>query len=145
MLEKLESYLVSLDWSHMDWKAAIKMQRQFTNDWRQAGPVDRRKGKDIDDRYHAAMGVLKEHLDLERERNLGQRNALIEQVRGLLAQEDINKAIDECKKLQTQWHTTVPGKREQENAIWQEFREACDAVFGRRQQQLNEYHCSCPK
>ena len=140
LLEKLESYLASLDWSHMDWKAGIKMQRQFSNDWRQAGPVDRRKGKEIDSRYHAAMGVLKEHFDLEHERNLVQRNALIEQVRGLLTQEDINKAIDECKKLQAQWHTTVPGKRDQENAIWQEFREACDAVFARRQQQMNEHH-----
>ena len=140
LLERLETYLASADWSHMDWKAGVKFQRQLSNDWRQAGPVDRRKNKEIETRYHDAVTVLDEHLAREREHNLAQRKALIERVRGLIENENINHAIDECKQLQRQWHTTVPGKRKLENTLWQEFREACDAVFDRRKQQHQAHH-----
>ncbi len=124
----------------MDWKAAVKFQRQFINDWRRAGPVDRREAKEVDGHYQKSMGVLNEHLELEHKRNLTQRKALIEKVRALMDVADINKAIDECKQLQTQWQTSVPGKRQLENEIWQEFRDACDAVFARRKQEQDERH-----
>jgi len=140
LLERLEAYLASADWSHMDWKAAVKFQRQLSNDWRQAGPVDRRKNKEIEAKYHDAIAVLDEHLAREREHNLAQRKALIERARGLVDNENINNAIDECKQLQSQWQTTVTGKRKLENTLWQEFREACDAVFARRKQQQHAHH-----
>ena len=140
LLQQLEAFLESADWSHMDWKAAVKFQRQITSNWRQAGPVDRRKFKEIESSYRHAMKVLNEHLSTERQRNLGQRNALIEQVRGLLDSGDINKAIDECKRLQNRWQVTVPARRQQENTLWQTFREACDAVFLRRKEQQDARH-----
>jgi hypothetical protein len=140
LCDQLEAYLASADWSHMDWKAALKMQRRFSNDWRQAGPVDRRESKNIVQSYHQAMETLNEHLDRERKRNLRQRQALIEKVVALHSVEDIHTAIEECKQLQKQWQTTVPGKRQQEDAIWKEFRDACDAVFARRRQQQDERH-----
>jgi len=140
LLERLEAYLASADWSHMDWKAAVKFQRQLSNDWRQAGPVDRRKNKEIEAKYHDAIKVLDEHLATERKHNLQQRKTLIERVRGLIDNENINNAIDECKQLQSQWQTTVAGKRQLENTLWQEFREACDAVFARRKQQQHAHH-----
>ena len=140
LCDQLEAYLASADWSHMDWKAALKMQRRFSNDWRQAGPVDRRDSKSIVQRHHQAMATLNEHLDQERKRNLRQRHALIEKVVALQGVDDIRTAIEECKQLQKQWQTTVPGKRPQEDAIWKEFRDACDAVFARRRQQQDERH-----
>jgi len=140
LLQQLEAFLASADWSHMDWKAAVKFQRQITSNWRQAGPVDRRKSKELESNYRQEMKVLSEHLSMERQRNLGQRNALIEQVRELLDIEDINKAIDECKRLQTRWQVTVPARRQQENALWQNFREACDAVFLRRKEHQDARH-----
>ena len=140
LLQRLESFLAAAEWSHMDWNAAVKFQRQLSNDWRRVGPVDRRKSREITRRYQEGTGVLNEQLSMERQRNVLQRKALIEQVHGLLDSEDINKAIDECKRLQTRWHVTVACRRQQENALWQEFREACDAVFSRRQQQQDARH-----
>ena len=140
LLQRLEAFLASADWSHMDWKAAVKFQRQITNNWRRAGPVDRRKSKEIESKYQNGIEGLNEHLSTERQRNLVQRNALIERARDLLNIEDINKAIDECKRLQTRWQTTVPGTRQRENTLWQEFCEACDAVFLRRKQQQSARH-----
>lgn len=138
LLDKLHSYLEQVEWSHMDWKEAVKFHRHLSNDWRQAGPVDRRESKAIEAAYQEAMGVLQEHLELERERNLAQRKTLIDKVRALMELEEINQAVDECKQLQGQWQTTVPGKRQLENELWREFREACDAVFARRKEQQQE-------
>jgi hypothetical protein len=140
LLKRLDSFLAEVEWSHMEWKEAVKFQRQLSNDWRQTGPVDRRNEKTIESSYRQAMGVLEEHLELERQRNLAQRKGLIEKVRALMDVEDINKAVDECKQLQTQWQTSVPGKRKFENQIWEEFRAACDAVFARRRQLQEERH-----
>jgi hypothetical protein len=124
----------------MDWHAAVQFQRQISNDWRRAGPVDRRKARELETRYRNGMGILNEYLSMERQRNLLQRQSLIEQLRELLTVEDINKAIDECKRLQSRWQVTVAGKRQQENTLWQEFRAACDAVFSRRKKQQEARH-----
>jgi hypothetical protein len=43
-------------------------------------------------------------------------------------------AIEETKRIQGEWHTTVPARQKDENRLWQEFRAACDAVFERRRQ-----------
>ena len=134
LLQQLETFLSAAEWSHMDWKAAVKFQRQITSSWRQAGPVDRRKSRETESNYRNQMAALNEHLSLERQRNLEQRNALIERAHALLDVEDINKAIDECKRLQARWQVTVPARRQQENALWQKFRAACDAVFLRRKE-----------
>lgn len=140
LLQRLEAFLASADWSDMDWKIAVKFQRQISNDWRRAGPVDRRKSKELETKYHNGLEELNERVAMERQHNLVQRNALIEQVRELLNIEDINRAIDECKRLQARWQTTVSGTRQQENSLWQEFREACDAVFLRRKQHQDAHH-----
>ena len=140
LLQQLETFLTAADWSHMDWKAAVKFHRQISNDWRRAGPVDRRKSKEVESNYRHQMELLNEHLSMERQRNLGQRNTLIERARELLDLEDINKAIDECKQLQTRWQVTVPGTRQQENALWKTFRAACDAVFLRRKKHQDARH-----
>jgi exonuclease SbcC len=118
----------------------VKTQRRFSNDWRQAGPVDRREQKEIVQRYRQAMDTLNEHLDRERKRNLRQRQALIDRVAELQNSDDIDSAIEECKRLQKQWQPTVPGKRQQEDAIWKAFRDACDAVFDRRRQRQEARH-----
>jgi hypothetical protein len=140
LCQQLEAFLASADWSHMDWKAAVKMQRHISNEWRRTGPVDRRENKDIVKRFQQGMETLHEHLDGERKRNLRQRQALIEKVVELQSVDDIHAAIDACKRLQKQWQTTVAGKRKQEDAVWKEFRDACDAVFARRRQQQDERH-----
>ena len=140
LLETLDTYLASVEWPPEDWKEAARFQRRITTQWRQAGPVDRRKSKEINLAFDKRLEVLNTHLEAERKRNLEQRNALIDEVRALAEMEDIDSAINRCKALQKSWRVTVPGTRKKENAVWQRFREACDAVFLRRQHQQAALH-----
>lgn len=63
-------------------------------------------------------------------------NRLKEQWQGLGHQgapaDDALWARFQAKRLQHQWHTTVPARHRDENALWQQFRAASDAVFARR-------------
>lgn len=135
LCERIEGFVAEADWSHMDWKAAVHFEREVRKDWREAGPVDRKFHKELEQRFRTALGRMEEYLGLERERNLRQRRGLIDRVKSLVEVPDVDHAIEECKRLQKDWVTTVPGKRGPENELWKEFRSACDAVFDRRRQQ----------
>src|SRR5262249_16484146 len=49
---------------------------------------------------------------------------------------DLARAIDEVKRLQSQWKATGPVPHAQSQAMWEEFRAPCNAVYERRQQEL---------
>jgi hypothetical protein len=57
----------------------------------------------------------------------------------LLALEDGREAVDSIKRLQAQWKDVGAAARDQERALWDEFRRHCDAVFRKREQAHAEY------
>ena len=85
------------------------------------------------------MGRLQAKLDALYERNAEDKQTLIKRVRQVLAQEDSRDAIDTVKRLQGQWKETGPASREQQQSLWNEFREVCDAVYQKRQQAFADY------
>jgi hypothetical protein len=64
---------------------------------------------------------------------------LIERARQLVAGEDSRKAIDAVKDLQQKWRAVGPVPRESDHPLWEEFRQQCDAVFQKRQQEFVDY------
>ena len=76
---------------------------------------------------------MDERLDAERNREFQRRQQLIQQVRALADSPDLRVAIETAKRAQAEWHPTVQALPRQEQALWKEFRAACDAVFARRQ------------
>ncbi len=140
LIGKLEQFLAESDWESMEWKGAVRFQRQLAKAWRDAGPVDRREAKAVNRAYDKGMETLQSRLGEEHRRNLEARRALIERVKALAEVEDVGAAIEQCKALQREWVVTVPGRRKQENTAWEAFRAACDAVFLRRKQQQDAVH-----
>jgi hypothetical protein len=47
--------------------------------------------------------------------------------------------VDAVKRLQLQWKEVGAVRRDQEQQLWNEFREQCDAVYQKRQQAYAEY------
>lgn len=133
--QRIEELGESTNWSEPDWQALDKAVRRAKQEWRDAGPTDRKQRKTLDDRFTAALDKLKPYMDDERERNLKRKRQQIEQAKELAKSEDLGSAINEIKQLQKQWITTVSAKRSEEQALWQEFRGACDAIFDRRREQ----------
>jgi hypothetical protein len=136
---KLEAFLDQVDWERMDWKMAVRAEREMRQAWSLIGPVEGRHRKALEKRFRSAMKRLDTHLAEERARNQAQKHALIERVEALTEEPDLGRAMDETKRLQREWHTTVPARQKEENRIWQRFRDACDAVFARRREEQEAY------
>ena len=130
---ELEQFLNQVDWERMDWRKAIRAEREMRSAWAAAGPVDGKQRRGLERRFRAAIDRLDQHLAAERQRNRDHKRNHIAQVEALVEDTDLPHAIDETKRLQREWHTTVPARQGEENRLWKRFRQACDAVFARRQ------------
>lgn len=129
----LEQFESETDWQQADWREADRLRRRAQEQWYKSGPVNRTDRKTLDRRFQQVVQRLDAHLGGERERELQRRQALIQRVQTLIDSPDLRAAIESAKKAQAEWHPTVQASPRQEQALWQIFRAACDAVFARRQ------------
>jgi hypothetical protein len=128
---ELEALERETDWNNVDWTALDARVRRLRKRWRQIGPVARNNVKGLEKRYRAAHQRLDTHLAREREREVRRRRTLIAQVEALSEAEDRRAAVREVKDAQKRWKPTVQADPELEQALWQQFRAACDALFHR--------------
>ena len=134
LLAKLTTFEAETHWEQPDWQALIKVLRDTKQEWRSHSPVDRQPGKKQDEAFAAITASLQGRMDAEHSRNVQQKESLIERAQALVASEDGRKAIDETKRLQQQWRAVGPVPREVDQRLWGVFRQHCDAVFQRREQ-----------
>jgi len=133
LCRELEEFLDEVDWERMDWKKMARAEREMRQAWSAAGPTEGRHRKALENRFRGALKRLDTHLAQERSRNQALKQGLIARVEALVEEPDLGHAIDETKRLQREWHTSVPARQKDEHRLWQRFRAACDAVFARRQ------------
>ncbi|MEY3221062.1 MAG: hypothetical protein RIT27_2419 [Pseudomonadota bacterium] len=138
--KQLDALLQETDWKNrqLDWKDVYRQVKELQKAWFATGPTDRKLKKTVNTRFESTMAAVENHLNQERKNNFQQRQTLVEQVKAMLEKEDLQQAINEVKKLQKQWQITVPSGRKEENQLWKQFRETCDAVFNRRNQARDE-------
>ncbi len=126
---ELDGFERDTDWEQVDWREVDQYVFKAREKWRRIGPVPRKAGKALEKNYHAVLERLEGHLTPERERELRRRRMLIARVEELSKSSDLRAASREVKGAQDQWKPTVPLPRREEQALWQEFRKVCDAVF----------------
>jgi hypothetical protein len=129
LCSELDAYEQATDWEQVDWREADQHVHKAREKWRRIGPVPRKAGKALEKGYRAVLERLETHLAPERERELKRRRLLIARAEELAGSSDLRSASREVKELQDQWKPTVPLPRKQEQALWVEFRKACDALF----------------
>ncbi len=134
LCQELEDFLAQVDWEQVDWKKLQQAERDMRRRWEELGETEGRHRRALEKRFRKAMKRLDDQLKAERDRNRAWRLKLIEQVEKLREAPNLEDAIETCKRLQRQWHTTVPCRKKEENQLWHRFRTACDAVFARRRQ-----------
>lgn len=130
---QLEAFEADTDWQRVDWREADRLRRRAQEHWHKSGPINRTDRKTLDRRFQHILQQLDHRLGAERDRELQRRQQLIRQVQTLVDSSDLRAAIEAAKKAQAEWHPTVQASPRQEQALWKEFRMACDAVFARRQ------------
>jgi len=139
LLERLAAFEAQHNWEQPDWRSVIHALRESKQEWRQHSPVDRGAGKELQEKFHTLTASLQGRLDAEAARNVKEKKILIEGAQRLLTSEDSRKALDEIKKLQQRWKSVGPVPRDQDQPLWEEFRQHCDALFQKRQQKETDY------
>jgi hypothetical protein len=134
-----------------DWRGAGDALKAMQAEWKNVGPAGREHEDELWTRFRAATqsffdrrsSIFTERNKSERD-NLTKKLELCARAEALLYTGDSLSASREAKELQAQWKEIGPIPREQSEALWARFRQACDKVFenahGERDRQQNEWH-----
>ena len=138
LIEELTHYEAAFDWARADWKVVQKTLDAARETFRSYSPVDRGAHKDTQQRFHDICDRIYAHLKEEFDRNLDQKRALIERAEAEIETEVLADAIETVKELQQQWKDVGITPRNADQKLWKQFRQACDAVFNRLEQERAE-------
>ncbi len=126
--------------SSTDWLRTVQRITELQAEWKQLGPVPRRRQQETWDRFRAACSAFfarrKDDLAKRKQewsRNLERKEALIARVEALEAVTDIADAVAQARQAQADWKQIGAVQRKRSETVWQRFRTACDAVFSRAQ------------
>jgi len=135
LCDELVAFERDTDWKQVDWHAADQRVRKARERWRRIGPVPGKAHRPLEKKYHEVLDRLESHLGKERELELQRRRVLIATVEQLATAPDSRAATRAVKEAQAKWKPTVQGTRSVEQALWKQFRSACDAVFSHSREQ----------
>jgi hypothetical protein len=139
VLERLRVFETAQSGDAADFQAVAAVLREAPQEWRRRSPVDRAEGAILQEEFDAALGRLRGRLDVWHGKNAAEKTALIQRAQHLLAQADSRETADAVKRLQLLWKQVGAARRDQEQLLWNAFRQHCDAVFHRRQQAIADH------
>jgi hypothetical protein len=120
----------------MDWIRTAETIKGLQAQWKGIGPVTPGHEKAIWERFRAACDTFftRRKLDLTERKvvwtgNLQKKEALCAQIETLAETADWDSAMVEVKKLQADWRTIGPVKRNRSEAVLLRFRGACEKFF----------------
>jgi hypothetical protein len=139
VLERLRVFEAAQSGEHPDWRAVTAVLREAPQELRRYSPVDRAAARAVQQEFDLSLGRLQARLDAWHAQNAAEKHSLIQRAQQLRTKDDSREAVDAVKRLQLMWKETGAAQHHQEQALWNEFREQCDAVFQKRQQAFAEY------
>lgn len=138
LVEEARTEIARLDSGEADWKHVSGTVQRLRTAWSHLGAVDRKEKKRLDAEFSDALSTLQRPLENQRKVEIAVREQLIEEVGKLDPHE--RHAVDMLRELQSRWQEharALPLERKAEQALWQRFRGACDALFAARKEQAN--------
>jgi enamine deaminase RidA (YjgF/YER057c/UK114 family) len=134
-LSAMQEQAATLLQMEANWKAYAQFCQNQLAEWKKIGHVDRKHRARLDTAFETHFQSIWQPLQARRAEEMISRQAMVEAVAALDAQQ--RSAIDSLRQLQERWQkqaAQVPLKRQDEQALWEKFRAACDAVFAQRKQ-----------
>lgn len=118
-----------------DFKALAAASQRLRQAWGRLGAIDRKEKKKLDTAFDKAMNAMLAPLENQRSIEVACREQLIEETAKLNPSD--RHTLDTLRMLQERWQEhakALPLERKQEQALWQRFRAACDAIFAARKE-----------
>jgi hypothetical protein len=125
-----------------DYGKATREMQMLSNQWKDIGPVPRRKTKPLWNRFKKAMDdffekrrdSLKNARHAEKE-NYKAKKDIIDKINKLIELEDPQQAVNEIKPLQEEYQKVGFVPMKYKNKLWTKYKEACDAVYQRAREE----------
>ncbi len=121
-----------------DWIRTADELKKLQAEWQQIGPVPRQDTRPTWKRFRETCDrfFTRRNADLAERKeawaiNLAKKEALCARAEELASSIDWDRAASEIRRLQSEWKTVGPVRRNKSEALWQRFRGACDAFFDR--------------
>ena len=122
----------------VDWKAASTLRRQLSDALRELDTIDPRERTALAKRLKEAIAALAPRIDAHIADIERARGKLIERAAALAENAQSRDAAREVRELQREWTSLGQGRRAVDQRQWNEFRQHCDAVFGKLDAARNE-------
>ena len=135
LVEEAQAEIARLEDGSADWKHVSGTVQRLRTAWSHLGAIDRKDKKRLDTLFSDALTTLQRPLEVQRKDEMAVREQLIEEALGLDPND--RHAVDALRGLQARWQEharALPLERKAEQALWQRFRAACDALFAQRKE-----------
>jgi len=123
------------DWLSIDWKAVERIHQTAHQEWKAAWPVEFRDNRPLQKQLDELLKQLDAKLNDERQRNEALKQAIVASSEELMSAEPLADAMVQAKELQGHWQAIGITRHREDRKLWQAFRQACDAIFARREQE----------
>lgn len=140
ILEKLRALVDGEDSAQ-----SFQIFKQLQQDWKQVGPVPMAQLKTLWANYNALVDRFYDHRniyfelkELDRKKNLELKHELCVKAEQLISKERIKDAVRELNELHYEFKHIGPVPKEEQEAVWQRFKTASDAVYAKRDSFLND-------
>ncbi len=137
VIEKIKELVNSTDPVGKIYQEFRDLQKQFL----EIGPVPQASLNDLWNNYHHHVQtfydfvkISKELRDLDLKKNLEAKISLCEQAEELLLEPSVVLAFKKLQKLHEQWREVGPVPRENQNEIWERFKEATSKINKKHQE-----------
>lgn len=132
LFDQIQSYFESLP-EKPDWKAHEAILKTARHEWQLYHPSDYQHTRALQEKFYALLKALEAPLQQARRDYEKEKRDLIAQAVNLVNEADNKKACDQTKALQQRWKTVGQAAPHIDHKLWLEFRQACDAVFHKRE------------
>lgn len=119
--------------TEMPEKALEQSLRQLTQRWREAGAVKRQDYQALQQQYQQLNQQLRAKLTAAQQAQAAAKQALVAEAQSALSLPDQGQTATVLKELQQRWKQLGFAGKQQDQALWLEFRALCDGFFNQRQ------------
>lgn len=139
-------------------REAEALVKEYQEKWHEVGPVPREEREEVGDAFWSATRAVYDRINeyykarrAEHEANLASKEALVAKVRELVKQVDETPDVDwkeftdKVLELQQAWKAIGFATKKENERVWQDFRDACNVFFERRNAHYNEVRTAFAK
>lgn len=140
LCDQCEGWSAGIDWPNAEIRSVASRRQALGNQWRVLPFAGLRAERRLRKRFDKMLKVVDSHISAARQAEIGRREALIQEVEALCDGPQPASAPKLVTALQARWKDSARNAslaRREEQALWQRFQAACNAVFARRDEQRN--------